>query len=185
MSKRPGPLNKFAPHGLPAKVITFFLANPDETLTRMDVAEKFSATASSVHTQLKPAVDSGALLRVQGDDGEYVYSPGPAMAAARVATKTERRPPRTPVYVDPANFDALEPEKGVPVPTSREIGGGKWGPLLDKLTEAGTSLSFPIEWHSALMADVAKRNVKNKAAGQPQYLVRKTSPTTSRIWRTK
>ena len=185
MSKRPSPLTKFAAHGLPAKVITFFLANPEEQLTRVDIAEKFSATASSVHTQLKAAVDSGALLRVRDDDGEYTYSPGPAMAAARIAPQSGGRPRPKPLHVDPASFEQLVPEKGIPVPTRLDQGGGKWGPLLDKLTEAGTSLSIPIAWHSALMADVAKRNVKNKATGQPEYLVRKTSPTTSRIWRTK
>lgn len=183
MSKRPGPLNKFAPHGLPAKVITFFLANPDETLTRMDVAEKFSATASSVHTQLKPAVDSGALLRVQGDDGEYVYSPGPAMAAARVATKTERRPPRPPVYVDPTDIDSLKPEKGVPVPLSRVHGGCKWDGIFAKLIEPDTSVPLKFEWYVPLLAEATKRNKKGE--GHPQYLVRKTSPTTARLWRTK
>ncbi len=183
MSKRPGPINKFAPHGLPAKVITFFIANPEEQLTRVDVAEKFSATANSVHTQLKPAVDSGALLRVKGDDGEYVYSAGPALAAARIANASERRPPRPPVYVDPTDIDSLKPEKGVPVPLSRVHGGCKWDGIFNKLTEADTSVPLKFEWYVPLLAEALKRNKKGE--GHPQYLVRKTSPTTARLWRTK
>lgn len=183
MSKRPGPLNKFAPHGLPAKVITFFLANPDETLTRMDVAEKFSATASSVHTQLKAAVDSGALLRVPDDDGEYVYSPGPAMAAARVANTPQPRTSRAVLYISQADIDNIQPERGVPITSSRIEGAGKWDALLTKLTEPDMSVAVPIEWHRPLLAQAAKHN--RKGSGHPQYLVRKTSDTTARLWRTK
>lgn len=183
MSKPTNPLAKFLPHGLPAKVITFFMANPDETLTRVDVAEKFSATANSVHSQLKPAVDSGALLRVRNDDGDYIYSPGPAIASAQITTRVERQAPRPPVYVDQHDIAALQPEKGVPLPVTRMAGGCKWDGLFDKLTEPDTSLPVKPEWHSPLLAEASKRN--RKGEGHPQYLVRKTSPTTSRIWRTK
>lgn len=183
MTKKANPLNKFAPHGLPAKVITFFMANPDETLTRMDVAEKFSATASSVHTQLKPAVDSGALLRLPDEDGQFIYSPGPAMAAARMARNPPKRGTRASLYISQADIDKIQPERGVPITSSRLEGTGKWDALLAKLTEPDMSVAIPIEWHKPLLGQAAKHN--RKGNGHPQYLVRKTSDTTARLWRTK
>lgn len=53
------------PGALPEKVLAYFAANPEECLTAEDIAEKFGAIRSNVHTQLRAALDAGCLKQGQ------------------------------------------------------------------------------------------------------------------------
>lgn len=61
---------------LPARVIEFFAANPEEELTRLDVAAKFDCQASAVDAGLEAAVNHGALVRRRGEDSTLVWCAG-------------------------------------------------------------------------------------------------------------
>jgi hypothetical protein len=67
----------YTPRGdsLAARVLKFFLANPDEELSVADIACKFSALPKSVPAQLYASVEAGILTR-GGSDGVMVYRAG-------------------------------------------------------------------------------------------------------------
>lgn len=86
-----------APHYLPRhgslaeRVIEWFRKNPDEELSRADVAMKFEVSQSSVQACLQTAVDNGELIWVKRSGNGSVYrsaarqaAPGPAEAAQAI-----------------------------------------------------------------------------------------------------
>jgi hypothetical protein len=58
-------------NGTAARVIAFFRDNPDEELTRADIAAKFSCKPGSIDVMLRPAVDSGLLMK-RRETGRYM-----------------------------------------------------------------------------------------------------------------
>jgi hypothetical protein len=70
----------YAPHSgsLAAKVVKFFDANPEEELTREDIAAKFDVKATSVITLLRPSIEAGLLTRdvAFGDGRRCVWRKG-------------------------------------------------------------------------------------------------------------
>lgn len=76
------------------KVIEFLTTNPDEELTRDDIAAKFDCTSGNVHSLLRQSVDAGLLLRVETDD-ELVYRLGkgsPVIKPNKAANPSLRAP---------------------------------------------------------------------------------------------
>jgi hypothetical protein len=140
------------PGSLPSMVISYLRLNPKATLTLDDIADRFSATRVSIHTNLAMAVDAGQLSREKNDDDEYVYLAGPAIQSASMgleaSTKTASRRGR--VRTGPIDFDALTVDEGVPVIEPRRKGVNKWDPLFKKLTKKGQSIAFPIEFKAPL-----------------------------------
>lgn len=76
------PAYKPAPGSLAARVIEYFISNPDEELNSLDVALKFDRDPATVTAGLRPAVHSGALAcEPGGRAGERsVYRVGPHAA---------------------------------------------------------------------------------------------------------
>ena len=168
---------------LPAQVITFFAANPDEELTCMDIAEKFTCSRHSVHTNLAMCVDAGLLKRITNADSDpaYIATEFTSSAARRIAATTlapKRRKP-TPRHAVP--LDKLKVEDDIQIPTTSTIKGiDKWAPVFDKLKKPGQSIELPIEARGAVGAAMTKRNQK---LGKRMFCIRIMSETTCRIWR--
>lgn len=175
---------------IPAQVVEFFQANREEVLTADDVALKFAAPRSTIHSTLRVAVDALALKRDRNDDGEYVYTAGPRISVTKIKTAdtslvgTRERAGTPPVVITPEELQALQVERNVPIYSGR--GGGvqgvsKWGELFAKLTDAGTSIRIPLDWQKAVYAQ-AKKLAKD---GKGTFIVRKVDTTHARIWRTE
>lgn len=175
---------------IPAAVVQFFQNNPEEVLTADDIALKFGAPRSTIHSTLRMPVDAMALQRRRNDDGEYVYAAGPRISVTKIKTAdtslagTRERAGPPPVVVTPEQLEALQVERNVPLYSGR--GGGvhgvsKWGDLFAKLSEAGTSIRIPLDWQKAVYAQSKKLNKDGKGT----FIVRKVDDTHARIWRTK
>lgn len=61
---------------LPHRVLTFMLLNPDEELTRADIATKFDANHSTIDSLLALPVTRGVLKRGRNSDMDLVWSLG-------------------------------------------------------------------------------------------------------------
>lgn len=223
----------YQPHGntKPGRVLAFFAANPEETLTADDIAEKVSMSRHNVHTTMRPAVDAGLLKRERDLLGDYVYSAGPKLAAAtppspeqpaqvnpahqaqadaevaeaEARQRQERRTqtpevPATALTWPPApaasrrgkvhlavavpEIAALQVETNVPFPGAGTAPGAKWAPLFEKLTDNGHSVAYPLAWHTAVSAQVGKRNRALHASNAGHaFRARKISDTQARLWR--
>ncbi len=64
------------PGSLVARVLAFFEHNPEEELTRSDVAVKFELGITSVSGTLAAAVQAGLLRWEKNDAGRGVYRAG-------------------------------------------------------------------------------------------------------------
>ncbi len=190
-----------APAGLDFQVIQYFVTNPEEELTTLDIGEKFGLNPAHVHTRLAKALEAGALKRVANAEEELVYSLGKtpttvkpnsgkhpslhAGGAARIdqalagksSKKLTRR--REPLVL-PA-FDQIKLEEGVPLP---ERGGGHvktdWPALFNRM-KPGTSCVLPVRARSTLgkaITDFAKAKLG-------ELSLRVISETELRLWRTK
>lgn len=71
--------------GLAARACTYFQANPDEELTRADVASKFEVPASSVDGLLAQCFVNGLLNRARDSDGAAVIVAGPKLKDLQLA----------------------------------------------------------------------------------------------------
>lgn len=143
------------PLPLPMRVIGFLRTNPDEALTALDVATKFEVSRKNVHTLLARAVDNGMLTRSRDEDGDYIYTPGPAIdthatnraaSAASAAATSARQAGADPsvstrVAVDWAAVSI--DTNGPPPPTKRGSTTAEYAALLDRLTAPGHSFAVP------------------------------------------
>lgn len=178
---------------LPAQVVWFFTSNPDEQLALSDIEEKFDAVRGNIHTLLALAIDAQLLVRARNDDGEYIYSAGPAIgkpaqevaptASAPVAADAPRKV-RGPVkgFASPRyslDISKLQVEEGVPFMKINGPAVGKWEPIFEKLEKPDQSIALPGHLRGALASAVRTRNKQNKGT----YRVAMTGPNEARIWR--
>jgi len=83
---------------LPAQVVNFFMAAPDEQLTTPDIAAKFDADKASVANQLRSAVQTGLLAQQPGMGGSpSTFRAGPRLLAGEYP---ERAPADTSAQAD-------------------------------------------------------------------------------------
>lgn len=190
------------PHSKIARAVAFFQANPDEELTADELAAKFGMVRGSVHTLLRPALDAGLLKRIRDDLGEYIYQRGPNLdLCAAPCSDPEDDPPaseptdfvpgwppapqttqrgKRKLILDPKQIAALPVDTDVPFQPPSMHEGHKWEPLFSKLTQAGHSVQFPVEWKTAVAATAQKLNRK---ATTHAWRVRVVSDTHARLWR--
>lgn len=148
---------------LPMRVIEFLRANPEESLTAMDVAAKFDASRKNVHTLLARAVENGMLIRSRDDDGDYIYTPGPAIhthATNREASAAVAASGRKAQQLPGLNMDAIYSARldarvevdwrtvaidvdGPPPPIKRGRTVAEYTALLDRLSKPGQSFAVP------------------------------------------
>lgn len=76
---RAKPVSKYTPKAgsIPYQVCRFLFANPDEELTRADIAVKFGVPGSAVDTALDYAVTMGMLNKGKNTDLDQVWMAGP------------------------------------------------------------------------------------------------------------
>lgn len=192
---------------LAERVTAFFLRNPDDELSRGDVALKFEVQVNDVARLLKPLLDDNTLVlsRPEGRGVVRNYSAGLALReaakkqgsldldkpACTAATGPESRSRKTrgkqKIFLDAVDLDALKTGSGDPVSARTKFGyiASKWQVVLDKVPNVGDWVEVPAEWHEALSAQVRKNNTKHKQNGLPdRHLVRKVSAVATRLWRT-
>lgn len=181
MSTTPTPTYKPQPGSLAAKLVWFFDKNPGEFLTLEDIAEKFDAMRSSIHTALRQSVDTGLLTRSQNQDGEWIYyCPSPTEPNDKdTAALDPNKKPRKISLEKRINIDQLVVEEGIPFAQPPKKGLRKWTPLFERLKTPGQSLQIPADIKDTVA--VAARN--HNKLGQGTYRVAFTSLTTARVWR--
>lgn len=167
-------------------MVGFFTNNADEHLTLDDITDKFDCTRGNIHTLLRPACESGLLVRGKNEDGDYIYQRGPqaAPASAPASTDTEHKqaarqgnPPKNMrKFVD---IDALEVSDDVPYMPEAARGGSKWDALFDKLEKTGQSVPVPGHCKAALAAAAQKRNKRKSGT----FKVGMVTRTEARVWR--
>ena len=180
---------------IPARVVAFFQANPEELLGIDEIVEKFDASRCNVHTILRLATEAGLLVRDRDADDDYVYRPGPLIGASASSgididaahrhsqppfpATTERLQGRAArVVVDMA---AVQISDSVPIPT----GTGRQGPrqyneLLDRMTP-GDSAGLPGQYFSTLAKHLT---LIHKAELRRFITSRDRTADTLRVWRT-
>ncbi|MDP3625043.1 MAG: hypothetical protein Q8S12_00485 [Hydrogenophaga sp.] len=150
-------------------MLDFLKANPDEELTRDDVAQKFDMSATSVHASLEPAVNGGALVFERNEDLHFVYRlprPGeklttkPAQAADWPPMAAQQASGHTRLGI--AAIEALSVDDNVPFVPPRTPGASKWEALFKKLERPGQSIQIPMQWKTPVAAQSTKRNAKAK-----------------------
>jgi hypothetical protein len=191
---------------LAERVTAFFLRNPDDELSRGDIALKFEVPVNDVARLLKPLLDDKTLVLERSEGGGVLrsYSAGLALREAakkqgkldlggatiaepskpKPEPKTKKRRGTQSVFLDGVDMDALKTGSGDPVNALTKFVKKKWQPIYDKVPNPGDWVEVPAEWHEALSSAVRKNNAYNKKTGAPaRYLVRKVSATATRFWR--
>jgi hypothetical protein len=171
--------------GLRDRVLAFFAANPEESLTAADISRKFSVGIRLVPEALIPAVAGGQLrLNAHGD-----YSPGPKLStqaaeASPPATPQPRKPRASPAPRPAAGpmppASSLKVESGIPMPdTVKHVGRRSLYADLFERMKPGDSFAIPTA-SAARAIGIAKQWGKRRNA---KFAMR-TDGTESRIWRT-
>jgi len=157
---------------LPDRVLAFLEANPDEELSRKDIAVKFDVAATpSIDSVLQLAVARGCLVRGRNSKVELVWSLGEMRALRERAqvTGTDDRDPLPvrqivtslrpqPVAVDPL---AIKVRKGVRLQTPAEKQVESFDRLFNTF-EVGDSAEFEASWHETLAAQVRRYQRSHK-----------------------
>lgn len=91
-------------HGsLAERLLEFFRRNPDEELSRADIALKFDVLVTSVHTGLATALDHGQLQWIKrGNSGVYRLPPEEAKPAPDTAAQAPQQQPSATAQHPPA-----------------------------------------------------------------------------------
>lgn len=185
------------PAGLDFQVIQYFVTNPEEELTNMDIGEKFGVNPAHVHTRLAKALEAGALKRVANAEEELVYSLGktpttvkpnpgkyPSLngGAGRLdQALAGRKPVKTREQMNLPPLTEIPLEEGVPVPAK---GGGRvktdWPALFSRM-RPGQSCVLPRRAFSTL----GKAVTQYAKAGLGEMATRVVSDTELRLWRIK
>ena len=177
---------------VPARVIAYFMANPDEELVNTDLAIKFNKHYSAFHSLLASAVEEAYLSRGVNDDDDVIYglgdvlAPGIVAQAGPAATDVEDRfkkpsePKARHVRRDPFVCDplAIEIKTGVAMPVGRTARGTDWSKLLERM-QKGQYAELPVAAFSSLSGYCTKA----KKAGQGEFLTRKLSGEVLGLWR--
>ncbi|MBH2008060.1 MAG: MarR family transcriptional regulator [Xanthomonadaceae bacterium] len=178
---------------LPSQVVWFFTNNHDEQLSLGEITVKFDVPRGNIHTQLGRAIDAKLLARTRNEDGEYIYSAGPAIyhpAKKAVPDAPAPAPPdaprktRGPVkgFASPRyslDISQLKVEEGIPFMKINGPTVSKWEPVFQKLQKPDQSIALPGHLRGALASAVRTRNKENKGT----YRVAMTGPGQARIWR--
>ena len=173
------------PGTLPYSVCAFFRKNPNEELSRDDIAQKFDVERNAITAGLSRCFAANFLVE-HGKRGDSTITAGSALAAwspstASLAPPPPPKTPRTYTPLPPVDFTKLKVERGLPVPAKKGgKGSSRWGPLFEKLDKPDTSIALKAMYYSALAKAAQDRT---KTTGH-KYVIRKLSDTEMRIWRT-
>jgi len=177
------------PGSLAERICNFFLQNPDEELTRSDIARKFDvASPRNVEGSLATPLSHHVIVKALDTAGQTLFKAGPNLAAAMVQAskpKAKRKPAsreRLPV-VDPTSVAVIYDKPMPPMHVSKK-GANKYDELLKKLDRVGASVELDIKYRAAVAKAASKFTRDN--AGTPaaaKFAVRTVSPTHCGVWR--
>jgi hypothetical protein len=142
------------------RAMLYFKNNPDEELTRGDLAQKFDIEASSIEARLKRPIDGG-LLQVSNSDDGRVWSAGPKLAAWKLASPAQRQAPEAPAVhrggkrqrLPPLPTDGLQVVDNMPMPSQALAAKGHsvYESQFEKLTAPGQAVvGIPVLYANTL-----------------------------------
>ncbi|MET3461256.1 hypothetical protein [Variovorax atrisoli] len=172
---------------LPWKVIEFLTTNPAETLTVDDISVKFDAPVRGLPALLTPAVESGALVRLEdAEEDEMVYRLGkghPQIKArpsihpslGPVGTALTEKKKRHRIFIDTSK---IEIKSGVPIPQRAANGRTDWTALFDRMKKDDCA-ELPMSSRGTIQKCV---NEYSKATGKA-FTIRRINDETLGLWR--
>lgn len=172
------------PGTLPARMCEYFIANPDEELTRADVAAKFEVAGSSIDGAISSAVVNGMIATKNNEEMMRVWIAGANLPRKgfkgwlqrKGQKSSEGRPPPA-ALPEP---DAIVIEKGVPLAVAANLRTRRYEPIFAKM-EIGDSFGVSREAAKKLISAA-------HAFAKPlsrKFALRQLDESTSRIWRTE
>lgn len=176
---------------LPWRILTFLVLNPEEELTRRDIAVKFDTQSSTVDSTLGIAVARQVLKRTRNSDMEVVWSLGSSTdyllteGGAEDATPklparcfpAARAPARAPVTV--LDLDTIKVRKGVRLLSPEERRRLEFIEWFDQF-DVGDSAEFDDEHVPTIRAESAR----HRKAKQTAWKIASTGPGRSGVERT-
>lgn len=161
------------PGSLPWRVLTFLVLNPEEELTRRDIAVKFDAQATSVDTMLGIAVARQVIKRTRNSDAELVWSLGPStdfvltsgdepdFALPARCFPSARAPAAAPVTV--LDLDSIKVRKGVRLLSPEERRRQEFVEWFDQF-DVGDSAEFDDEHVPTIRTESSRHKKLKKTA---------------------
>jgi AraC-like DNA-binding protein len=165
------------------RVCDYLETNPDDELTRSDIATKFGVAATAVDGELRPAVNAGRLIMARNDDDGLVWrlggpkasAPHPFQAGERAAKSARLAKTRATLAID---LSQIKIEKGVvyqaPVKRSEQ-----WNSLFGAM-DIEDSFAMPLQGKHALARAAAQYKTENPGF---RFSIRIMSAEECRIWR--
>ncbi|MGQ3055427.1 MAG: hypothetical protein ACT6S0_26865, partial [Roseateles sp.] len=171
---------------LPWKVIEFLTTNPTETLTVDDISVKFDVPVRGLAVLLTPAVESGALVRLDdAEEDEMVYRLGkghpqikarpsihPSLGPVGTALTKKKRQR---VLIDTSK---IEIKSGVPIPQGARNGRTNWTALFDRMKKDDCA-ELPLSSRGSIQKCV---NEYSKATSKA-FTIRRIDDETLGLWR--
>lgn len=180
------------PGSLPWRVLTFLVLNPEEELTRSDIAVKFDIQASVIDATLQIAVARQVMKRTRNSDMELVWSLGPStdFVLQQAATGDEpvqlparcfpqagrAQPAATPVTV--LDLDSIKVRKGVRLLSPEERRRQEFIEWFDQF-DVGDSAEFDDEH----VPTIRTESGRHKKAKNTAWKIAQTGPGRSGIER--
>lgn len=158
---------------LPWRILTWMVLNPDEELTRRDIAVKFDTQPSTVDTTLGIAVARNVMKRTRNSDAELCWSLGESTDFVLQQVQTEDDPVRLPARCFPPapppsppvelDLDSIKVRKGVRLLSPEERRRQEFVEWFDQF-EVGDSAEFDDEHVPTIRAESGRHKKLKKTA---------------------
>lgn len=184
------------PNSLPWRILTWMVLNPEEELTRRDIAVKFDTQPSTVDTTLGIAVAREVMKRTRNADAELCWSLGPSTNFVLESCQTEDDPvllpPRcfppgerpaapapAPAVITVLDLDSIKVRKGVRLLSPEERRRQEFIEWFDQF-DVGDSAEFDDEHAPTIRTESAR----HRKAKQTAWKIAVTGPGRTGIERT-
>lgn len=165
------------------RVCEYLETNPDDELTRSDIATKFGIAPTAVDGELRAAVAAGRLINDRNDDDGLIWrlggpktnSPHPFQAGERAAKSARLTKTRATLAID---LSQIKIEKGI-VYQPRVKRSAQWGALFSTM-DIEDSFAMPMQGKQALARAAAEYKKDNPGF---RFSIRIMSTEECRIWR--
>lgn len=165
----------------------FFRDNPDEELSRSDIASKFDVNATSIDNSIKAAIDAGVIATKNSEDMTRVWVAGPSLPQptnfkrwlakqGKKSAEGRAAPPPMPDVL--SLLQAIAADVPLPEPAPK---GAAYHAVWKAME---VKHSVPVDEHAAKRL-AANAQAWGKANGGRKFLLRQLPDGTSRIWRTE
>lgn len=166
-------------HSLAQRVCLFFQLQPDEELTRDDIALKFRVgAAANVRDRLAVAV-SEQLLAVSGAGADATWRAGPKLAAMP-SLEVAPKPVGGVKYAPKVDIDAIQPLRTLPLPVKQSHHKNDWRTLLARMEKGQHTPALDMVHRPAMKAAIRSYRRTNFEA---EFEHRPLSETKFAVWR--